>query len=215
MTPVKKTELMKILPKKDYIGGKNYRWKAFNMINGLSDTVQNLSQMYGVDPNVMAHRLMKEGFIDDFTNRYNNMSPGEQKRYRDEIWKYGQDGFENFGTDHISSLVDEGKVKFKRNVGYHPYTAINEKGELANTAMFDNLSGALEANAATLGYITNEMKKKGYSGNNLKSAVNAAYNMGLYNDYLTNAINSGRYNVPTYFQFGGLLDKSKFDNYAL
>ena len=215
MAPVKKAELMKILPKRDYIGGKNYRWKAFNMINGLTDTVQNLSQMYGVDPNVMAHRLMKEGFIDDFTNRYNNMSPVEQKRYRDEIWKYGQDGFENFGTDHISSLVDEGKVKFKRNVGYHPYTAINEKGEIANTAMFDNLSGALEANAATLGYITNEMKKKGYSGNNLKSAVNAAYNMGLYNDYLTNAINSGRYNVPTYFQFGGLLDESKFDNYAL
>ena len=68
------SEIVKMYPKRDYIGGtpSEARLKALNKIPGLKDYIKNISIKYNVDPNLLLHRFLKEGYLDKQLQEYNN-----------------------------------------------------------------------------------------------------------------------------------------------
>lgn len=197
----------KMLPKRDYIGGDTdeTRNKMWDKLPRVKSRVAELANEYGIDKNVLYHRLRKEGFIDHVTKDYNTkFSVKEQKNIDNMILDLYYNPFDSFGLDYAGGLLSEGKIKLLHNIPWTPQERDNEKGVIVPSLDTNNVNNALEIKAADMAYRQNELRKRGIKDKDINMYLNAAYNLGLYHKDLdeTNWIKEN-YTVPNYYKLGG------------
>lgn len=208
------SEIKKMLPKRDYIGGDstNVRIKAFNKIPGIKEKIKELSDVYGIDANLLTHRFLREGFIDNAITEYNGMPAIYQKDYWKNISNKKVNGFSSLGLDDAGTHLLENRYNLRRDIDWWHIDAENEKNRQVKSIAVNNLWDGLEIKAADMEYRKNELLKRGYPEENINTYINAAYNLGLYHKDLDDAewINK-TYAVPNYYELGGKTNMKKND----
>lgn len=215
LTPIEYSEVRKMLPKREYIGGKDYRFKTMQRIPGFVDYVTKRANAYGVDPNLILHRIGKEGWIDQIVQQYNSLNTNQQNdSFWSGLWDLPVGGFGSFGLDDAGSNLMSGKYTLlDPNATWEETEAMNEKGRIVHSILTENLKSALEIEAAEMAYRQREAAKKyGKSGRDLNIWTNAAFNMGLNHPKLADDDYIRRnYSYPDYLgaslqkKFGGIL----------
>lgn len=173
--------------KLDYIGGGNEeKSRFFGKTRSIVNAVDSLSNVYGINKDIMLHRLSKEGLITDLTNVYNYSSNKEQQK---NIGNYslnnGVLAFDQLGLDRAGEHLSKGHYNMRwkdKNLGYWDEYHTNEDGVVVHSVGVPNLASGLEIMAAHIEYLTNFMKKKypEASKKEIDTFVNAAYNLGEY-----------------------------------
>lgn len=214
-TEVPYEEIRGMLGARDYIGGskRDVGLKVLNKLTGINEYITQLSNTYGISNDVFKQRLINEGLLQMIAEDYNNMGPNEQKSYSWQDWIDNEiNGYHSLGLDTFGSHLNKGDLNLRRNIDWHPMEIQNEDGtnNTYTSASFNNLYDALEAKAAMLEYFTNIGKQRGLSGTDLDYWVNAAYNMGEYNEKLNNMdYVRQQYSFDPYLKNGGKINKSE------
>lgn len=196
-------EIKSMLPRRDYIGGDNYRLNTVKRVPGLLDMIKRKADSYGLDPNLLLHRFMKEGIVDYWVNRYNTENAVDQNdSFFKNLLNEEVDGFNGLGLDDAGSNLLSGKYTLKDgSANWWERTGTNEEGRRVVSVSTPDMNSALEIKAAEMAYRQKELAKRGLTGN---AYVNAAYNMGLYHDKLNDSDYVSRnYTVPDYHVFDG------------
>lgn len=217
-----------------YISGSRNKQeqKYFDIDKEYTDSVKAISKRYGLNPNLVASRLSREG-IDAAVKMYNESggrkllshNVGEHIGY-DYIPKYGlvktHDDFLGgplWGLDWLHDDIQRGDVKIKEpNFTYENARFINEHGTPTNTGMFTKWNDVISATAAELASRRDAMKQVFPNANDvqLDAAASGAFNLGI-----PTAKQKGlNYLVKNYKPFinlkanGGLLSKYPNDDYT-
>ena len=202
-TKVSYPEIKELLPKRDYIGGENYRINTVKKVPGLLDFIKDRATAYGINPNLLLHRFLKEGWVDNRVREYNeSIDTADQKDYFSKVANDSVSGFGDMGLDDAGTNLLEGKYALKNpNVTWESVNDTNEKGRDVTSIWTENLWDALEIKAAEMAYRQRELAKRGITGD---AYVNAAYNLGLNHKDLNNKDYIEKtYSVPTYYSSGG------------
>ena len=201
---VSPNDIRKMLPKRDYIGGDNYRLDTVKRVPGLLEMIKSKADAYGINPNLMLHRFMKEGIVDQWVNSYNNAGYMDQKTFFDNILNQEVAGYGALGLDDAGSNLLQGLYELKDPTAtWQESDNINEQGRPVKSVTVPNMNSGLEIKAADMAYRKKELEKRGLTGDDY---INAAYNMGLYNKKLNDPeFIESAYNVPDYgvFKSGG------------
>ena len=214
-------DLRKVLPAREYIGGPNYRRVVASRIPGFTDAVYKKAKDWGLDPNLMMHRIFKEGFIDSVASGYNDLATSErQKTYFDEDYSNRDiDGFHDFGLDDARDMLNNNIYTLNDpSATWESLGAINESGREVNSVIGHGLNSILEILAADLNYRRNKVKELyNVDDTDADRYTDAAFNRGLYSDKLNDhdfIVNE--YSYPQYYNEdgtfnvkadGGLLDR--------
>lgn len=217
-----------------YISGSRNKQeqKYFDIDKEYTDSVKTISKRYGLNPNLVASRLSREG-IDAAVKMYNESggrkllshNVGEHIGY-DYIPKYGlvktHDDFLGgplWGLDWLHDDIQKGDVKIKEpNFTYENARFINEHGTPTNTGMFNKWNDVISATAAELASRRDAMKQVFPNANDMQldAAASGAFNLGI-----PTAKQKGlNYLVKNYKPFinlkasGGLLSKYPNDDYT-
>lgn len=217
-----------------YISGSRNKQeqKYFDIDKEYTDSVKAISKRYGLNPNLVASRLSREG-IDAAVKMYNESGGrkllshniGEHIGY-DYIPKYGlvktHDDFLGgplWGLDWLHDDIQRGDVKIKEpNFTYEDAKFTNEHGTPTNTGMFTKWNDVISATAAELASRRDAMKQAFPNANDvqLDAAASGAFNLGI-----PTAKQKGlNYLVKNYKPFinlkaaGGLLSKYPNDDYT-
>lgn len=217
-----------------YISGSRNKQeqKYFDIDKEYTDSVKAISKRYGLNPNLVASRLSREG-IDAAVKMYNESggrkllshNVGEHIGY-DYIPKYGlvktHDDFLGgplWGLDWLHDDIQRGDVKIKEpNFTYENARFTNEHGTPTNTGMFTKWNDVISATAAELASRRDAMKQAFPNANDvqLDAAASGAFNLGI-----PTAKQKGlNYLVKNYKPFinlkagGGLLSKYPNDDYT-
>lgn len=217
-----------------YISGSRNKQeqKYFDIDKEYTDSVKAISKRYGLNPNLVASRLSREG-IDAAVKMYNESggrkllshNVGEHIGY-DYIPKYGlvktHDDFLGgplWGLDWLHDDIQRGDVKIKEpNFTYEDAKFINEHGTPTNTGMFTKWNDVISATAAELASRRYAMKQVFPNANDMQldAAASGAFNLGI-----PTAKQKGlNYLVKNYKPFinlkanGGLLSKYPNDDYT-
>ena len=217
-----------------YISGSRNKQeqKYFDIDKEYTDSVKAISKRYGLNPNLVASRLSREG-IDAAVKMYNESggrkllshNVGEHIGY-DYIPKYGlvktHDDFLGgplWGLDWLHDDIQRGDVKIKEpNFTYENARFTNEHGTPTNTGMFTKWNDVISATAAELASRRDAMKQAFPNANDLQldAAASGAFNLGI-----PTAKQKGlNYLVKNYKPFinlkanGGLLSKYPNDDYT-
>lgn len=214
--PTKKKELVINPPlqigkvykdKRDYIGGTplETRIKALKRIPKITKYIEELSNNYNIDKNLLTHRLAKEGWLDKRIGDYNKSNSLAQKDFWDKVILKEVNAFADLGLDNAATNIAEGRYNLRKD--YLPYWVTdetNEKGQKVHSIIANDLYDALEFQAADIEYRQNELRKRGISDEELSTYTNAAYNLGLYHKDLDDSDWIKRnYTVPDYYKLGG------------
>lgn len=147
----------------------------FNRDKELADSVRVISQRYGLNPNLVASRLAREG-VDEAIGTYNTTA-GLEFASQDRNIKGSAWGLDDFYTDMQSGLatLQEPWVKYKA-ADY-----INEHGRHTKTATFENMGGIVSATAAELKGRRDKIKKNypNMSEADLDAAASASFRRGI------------------------------------
>lgn len=217
-----------------YISGSRNKQeqKYFDIDKEYTDSVKAISKRYGLNPNLVASRLSREG-IDAAVKMYNESggrkllshNVGEHIGY-DYIPKYGlvktHDDFLGgplWGLDWLHDDIQRGDVKIKEpNFTYEDAEFTNEHGTPTNTGMFTKWNDVISATAAELASRRDAMKQVFPNANDMQldAAASGAFNLGI-----PTAKQKGlNYLVKNYKPFinlkaaGGLLSKYPNDDYT-
>lgn len=217
-----------------YISGSRNKQeqKYFDLDKEYTDSVKAISKRYGLNPNLVASRLAREG-IDAAVKMYNESGGRKLLSHNigghigyDYIPKYGlvktHDDFLGgplWGLDWLHDDIQRGDVKIKEpNFTYEDAKFINEHGTHTNTGMFNKWNDVISATAAELASRREAMKQVFPNANDLQldAAASGAFNLGI-----PTAKQKGlNYLVNKYKPFinlkanGGLLSKYPNDNYT-
>ena len=201
---VSPNDIRKMLPKRDYIGGDNYRLDTVKRVPGLLEMIKSKADAYGINPNLMLHRFMKEGIVDQWVNSYNNAGYMDQKTFFNNLLNQEVAGYGALGLDDAGSNLLQGLYELKDPTAtWQESDNINEQGRPVKSVTVPNMNSGLEIKAADMAYRKKELEKRGLTGDDY---INAAYNMGLYNKKLNDPeFIESAYNVPDYgvFKSGG------------
>lgn len=196
----------KHINQRDYIGGtpNEARIKAFNKMPRIKEHIEELSNIYGIDKNVLAHRFLREGWMDKKIQKYNQSNSLAQREFFDKEPLKGVNGFEELGLDDAATLLSKDKYNLRKELPYWVVDAENEKGRRVYSIFAHNLYDALEFKAADMEYRKNELLKKGFPEEEINMYINAAYNLGINHKDLNDAewIRKN-YTVPSYYKKGG------------
>lgn len=204
--------------KLDYIGGTPHeaRTKFWNKNPELVKFINETAVRYNISPNLLLHRLSKEGFVDHHLKRYNNYSTSEQqKQYKINLddESFYADGFNLFGLDNVGTFLQQNLLDLRDDVNYSTNKAANEHNTPVTFATGKTLKDNIILQAATLEYMQKLMKQRGYPVNQLDMYTSAAYNLGPYhknlknNDYVQKNYSIPMYNINTYKSGGGISRK--------
>lgn len=137
----------------DKKGRRNVEEQAyFDLDKELSDSVKTISKRYGLNPNMVASRIAREG-IDEAIKAY-NLTGDLASKYPIFLGKYW--GLDDFHSDSQSGYLNIREPWFN----YKDAEFNNEHGTLKHTGNFGNAGDMISATAAELEYRRNEMKKK-------------------------------------------------------
>lgn len=181
------TDLQKRLPKRDYIGGNGYELRIAQMIPGFVEEVKRRAESYGLNPNLMMRRLIKEGFLRHQATMYNGaISTSDQKDYfRNFDWDAPIQGYGLMGLDYAGDNLLEGRYELKdKNATWTdagPWKDSEAGGRTGNHRIIpDNMKSALEILAAELAFRREEVKRLyNPSDEDLDAYTNASFNYGL------------------------------------
>ena len=159
---------------KIHIGGKpnEARQKYYDLDTEFADSVKTVSKRYGLNPNLVASRLAKEGPVD-----HNIKLSNDGYRFiRDVV--FGP----QWGLDDLGNHIKEGKVNIKEswnNIDVDD-SFVNEKGRLTNTVYSPNWVDGIYGTAAELKYRRDYMKKHfpKMTEEQLDAAAAASFNRG-------------------------------------
>ena len=214
----KKQYIDNMRPRLDYIGGdKDQTRKQAIEVFGLWPSIVDVANLYQLSPDLLAIRLSKEGFLDTYTDRYNQYSNKEQQKtmqnnpqlfWDSEVNSYNDFGLDTVLQDYIDgniSILDQNVKEFYDDlIKNNKYTqGSNEKGD-ATLNFNGSVLQLFHLQAAYFKYlesIYNARRKQGlYENIDLDTFSNAAYNLGIYNDDLQNAewVNKN-YKVPSWY----------------
>lgn len=218
LIPMEYSELRKMLPKREYIGGDNYRFRTMQRIPGFIDYISERAKAYGVDPNLVLHRIGKEGWIDQIVQRYNGLDASQQNdSFWSGLWNLPVGGFGSFGLDDAGSNLMSGKYELlDQSARWEEWDATNEKGRQVKSIRTEDLKSAIEIKAAEMAYRQKEVEKRyGKKGKDLNTWTNAAFNMGLNHDKLSDEGYVRRnYTYPDYIgeiqtqkKLGGIIER--------
>ena len=204
------SEVRKRLPKRDYIGGDttSVRLEAMKRIPGFAEKIYERAAAYGVDPNLIFHRFMKEGFADQMVRFYNTSNASDQKSYWDNAWNEQYAGYGALGLDYIGDELNAGKYSLLDPSASwtEGHWDDNEGGGKRSgvSANPDNLASAIELMAAAIKY-RKALVQKMYPGNDANVYTNAAFNMGVNHPKLKDAAYvTSNYVYPDYYSRYGL-----------
>lgn len=218
-TEVPLSEVRKSYPKRKYIGGEGYGLRVAKMIPGLIDEISARAKSYGINPNLILHRLIKEGYIDQITRQYNDYTPatgpnGQDKFFEgDWIWNSPVHGYGSLGLDYVGDELLSGMYSLKdKDATWEDLGELNDNEggynrHISHAPQPSNLKSALEMMAASMAYRQRRaMEMFPDAKNHPDWYANAAYNMGLGNKKLANPeFIAKEYKVPDYgvFASGG------------
>lgn len=159
---------------KIHIGGtpNEARQKYYDLDTEFADSVKVVSKRYGLNPNLVASRLAKEGPVD-----HNIKLSNDGYRFiRDVV--FGP----QWGLDDLGNHIKEGKVNIKEswnNIDVDD-SFVNEKGRLTNTVYSPNWVDGIYGTAAELKYRRDYMKKHfpKMTEEQLDAAAAASFNRG-------------------------------------
>lgn len=196
----------KELPKRNYIGGKTSkitREKTAKLIPGFIDSIVAISKRHHINPEVLYHRISKEGYLDKEAWKYNyEGTVKDQKQYWQNVPNREVNGFMEFGLDDAGSLLKEGKIKLTKPVSWEEIDATNEKNRDVISVVTPTVWDALEIKAGDLRRRQDIMKKMGFKGKDLDTWTNASYNLGVSHKDLKNRKYIERnYTIPDYSHF--------------
>lgn len=147
----------------------------FDRDKELSDSVKVISKRYGLNPNLVASRLAREG-LDVAINNYN--ITGGNALASEALGISGP----HYGLNDIHTDIQSGLAKIREPwVTYNSVDFTNEKGRQTHSGIFENMGGIISATAAELEGRRNAIKKAHPNMNStqLDAAASAAFNRGL------------------------------------
>lgn len=207
---LKYEDIRKMLPGKDYIGGSKWdvRVEAMRRMPKVAQKVYERAKTYGIDPNMMIHRLMEEGWVDQQVINYNGSDAGAQRDYWDSIWEGPVSGYGSFGLDYAGDNLMAGKYElldenarwtdlgtWEDNEGSTGYRSGQHQVEA------ENLASAIEMMAAEMKY-KQDLVRQRYepSTEDLGKYVNAAYHRGVHGRGMDNPnFVRKEYSYPDYY----------------
>ena len=149
----------------------------FNRDREFTDSVKAISKRYGLNPNLVASRMAREG-IDYAIQDYNN-SGGTNliSNSNSEVYTKGP----LWGLDHITSNIEDGSTRILEPwVQYTPTLFYNEKDQETVSANFNKWSDAISGTAAELRGRRDRLRKKypNLNSRQLDAAASASFNLG-------------------------------------
>ena len=165
-----------------YIGGssKETRQKYFDTDKEFTDSVISISERYGLNPNLTASRIAREGPIDMAINMYN----GYTDYPKGSIWseeRVETKGPE-WGLDDLGSNIKGGNVNITTSAPYSWKDAesTNKHGRLTNTIESPQWWFGIEGTAAELKARRDKLKKNNpwMDESTLDEAASMSYNHG-------------------------------------
>lgn len=175
----------------DYIGGttEQSRDKFFDKIPNVSQFVDSIAPKYNITPELLRHRLSKEGFVDKAIKEYNNRSNKyEQQNFNNTILNdTTYNGFHQFGLDNGYEYLTKRKTGLKDDVEWYDVEAENEKGKTVKAATGKTVRDNIILQAAVLEHLKDEMKSKEVPEEKLETWTNAAFNLGPYHKDLSDS----------------------------
>lgn len=150
--------------------------KYFDIDKEFTDSVKVISKRYGLNPNLVASRMAREG-VDVAIDDYNTSGGDLLTDWNDSYYREGP----LWGLDHFASEVESGRTTIKEPwVTYQEYPYVNEKGEKTRSAVFDKWSDAISGTAAQLSAIRGRLAKKypNLNSTQLDAATSAAFHRG-------------------------------------
>ena len=149
----------------DYIGGttKQARDSFFKKMPNVSQFVDSIARKYNITPELLKHRLAKEGFVDKAIKDYNdNSNKTKQQNFNNEILNdTTYNGFHQFGLDNGYEYLTKRKTGLKDDVEWYDTEEINEKGKKVKAATGKTVRENIILQAAVLEHLKDEMKDKG------------------------------------------------------
>ena len=147
-----------------YIGGtpEESRKKYYEFDTKLTDIINAISKEYDIAPELLFHRLSKEGIIDraiqhNNENYFRNKKYNENNEFISIIDRTTFDPFVEIGLDDGFDNYDN--YNLKRNIPIAENKKYNEKGRLVNSVQTANVQDAIELMAAELNYRKNILAK--------------------------------------------------------
>lgn len=206
---VTKEELIQKRKDIDYIGGteEEVAVKILNKLPKLQNLVDSLSNVYGVDNNILYERLAQEGLLSRYANIYNVLPA---KRQRDgtiekELFSpNGVNAFYDLGLDTAGEHLEKGHYNMRwtnPELGYDTIEIENEKGELQTSVEVPNIQSGIEILAAHAEYLQNKAKRKKPTSTktHINNTVNTMYNIGEYHkDVMDSAFVDSKYSVTNW-----------------
>ena len=175
----------------DYIGGttKQARDSFFKKMPNVSQFVDSIARKYNITPELLRHRLSKEGFVDKAIKEYNGSSNKvRQQNFNNAILNDTiYNGFESFGLDNGYEYLTKRKTSLKDDVEWYDVEAENEKGKKVRAATGKTVRDNIILQAAVLEHLKDIMKARGVSKEKLETWTNAAYNLGPYHKDLNDS----------------------------
>lgn len=202
--------LEQIRPRLDYIQGG---YDTVPIIDP-EDYILKVSNEYGVDPNIVVRRFLKEGSVNSTLNEYNDFSTKEQqKELRKNGLNYYNRTFSIFGDLGLDSFMELFKNKNENNKIKIKNKELEEKLNKLTTHSMTNEKGlnvetgsvtgrdAIEMYAAFVKYLTDKVNNdERYKDYNKAALINAMFNMGIYHSDLKNKkYIESNYAVPDYY----------------
>ena len=151
--------------------------KYFDIDKEFTDSVNVISKRYGLNPNLVASRLAREG-IDGAIDRYNK-SGGEHLITNN--FSMNDISGTAWGLDDFHSNIQKGKTKLKEPwVSYYDKEFVNEKGRTTYSAEFNSWSDIISATAAELKGRRDRLKKNypNISEHELDGITSGSFNRG-------------------------------------
>lgn len=206
---VTKEELKQKRKDIDYIGGteEEVAVKMLNKLPKLQNLVDSLSNVYGVDNNVLYERLAQEGLLSRYANIYNVLPAKRQKdgSIEKELFSPGGvDAFHDLGLDTAGEHLEKGHYNMRwinPELGYGTVEIKNEKGKLQTSVEVPNIQSGIEILAAHAEYLQNKAKRKKPTSTkaHINNTVNTMYNIGEYHkDVMDSTFVDSKYPVTNW-----------------
>ena len=163
-----------------YIGGtpRESRQKYYNVDRELTDSVNSISQRYGLNPSIVASRMAEEGPIDAAIRDYNNSRVKGKILSETALETSGA----HWGLDDLYSRIEDGTIKITTSAPYSYKKQVfkNEKGRITNSVRSPQWWFGIEGTAADLKARRNKLKKNNswMSDRDLDAAAAMSYNYG-------------------------------------
>ena len=163
--------------KYSYIGGtpREARKKYLEFDTDLTNAINAIANEYGIDNDLLLHRITKEGIIDAAITKNNNDYKNEGYNFSSVVNSGDYTPFVHLGLDDTFDLYD--KYNLHRDIPVVKFNAVNEHFRNVNSVQTKNITDAIELMAADINYRKDRLIKNGVDPT--KAMISGSYNRGI------------------------------------